>query len=125
MTYDQDPARWTSSPEEAPELLRGAFAAGRNEGPNPAQMRSLAFKIAAVSAGGAVAVGAAKATAAGNAAATAATWSFAKLAGVLAVAGGLAAGAVIWKANEAKDVSPGKQPTSAVSAAPLAVQPGS
>lgn len=119
MTYDQDPARWTSSPEEAPELLRGAFTAARNEGPNPAQMRSLAFKIAAVSAGSAVAVGAAKATAAGNAAATAATWSIGKLVGVLAIAGGLAAGAVVWKSSEIKT-----KPASAASAvAPSAVQP--
>lgn len=125
MTYDQDPARWTSSPEEAPELLRGAFTAARNEGPNPAQMRSLAFKIAAVSAGSAVAVGAAKATAAGNAAATAATWSIGKLVGVLALAGGLAAGAVVWKSSDTKTQpsKPANTSAAAAAAAPSVVEP--
>ena len=118
MTYDQDPTRWTTSPEEAPELLRGAFTAARNEGPNPAQMRSLAFKIAAVSAGSAVAVGAAKATAAGNAAATAATWSVGKLAGVLAIAGSIVAGAAIWQqANQAKETPAKTAPTATLRAA--------
>jgi hypothetical protein len=85
-------------------------------------MRSLAFKIAAVSAGSAVAVGAAKATAAGNAAATAATWSIGKLVGVLAIAGGLAAGAVVWKSSDTETSAP--KPASATSAAaPSVVQP--
>lgn len=100
MTFDEDPTRWTSSPEEAPELLRGAFAAGRDEGPNRAQMRSLALKIAAASAGGAVAVGTVKATSAGQAVATAASWSVGKIATVVALAGTLVTGgAVVWNSS--------------------------
>jgi hypothetical protein len=100
MTYDEDPRRWTSSPDEAPELLRGAFAAGREEGPSRAQMRSLALKIAAASAGGAVAVGTVKAASAGQAVATAASWSVGKVAAVVALAGTIVTGgAVIWKAG--------------------------
>jgi hypothetical protein len=96
MSYDQDPPRWTSAPEEAPELLRGAFSAGRSEGPSKAQMQTLALKIAALSAGSAVALGTAKAAAGSKVAASAASWSIAKLAGLLIVAGGIATGAVIW-----------------------------
>jgi hypothetical protein len=96
MTYDQDPARWSTDPDEAPELLRGAFAAGRNEAPSRGQMRSLAVKLAAASAGGAVAVGTVKAASAGNTIATAATWSAAKVAGVIALAGSVVTGAVVW-----------------------------
>jgi hypothetical protein len=103
MTYDEDPTRWTSSPDEAPELLRGAFVAGRDEGPNRTQMRSLALKIAAASAGGAVAVGTVKAASAGQAIATAATWSAAKVAAVVAVAGALVTGgALVWQAHDAR-----------------------
>jgi hypothetical protein len=96
MNYDQDPPRWTSTPDEAPELLRGAFIAGRNEGPSKAQMQKLALKIAALSAGSAVALGTAKAAAGGKVAGGAASWSVTKLAGMLVVAGGLATGAVLW-----------------------------
>jgi hypothetical protein len=96
MTYDEEPTRWTASPEQAPELLRGAFAASRNEGPSKTQMQALALKIAALSAGSAVAIGTAKAAAGSQVAASAATWSLGKLAGVLILAGGIATGAVIW-----------------------------
>jgi hypothetical protein len=96
MNYDEDPPRWTAAPDEAPELLRGAFMAGRNEGPSKAQMQKLALKIAVLSAGGAVALGTAKAAAGSEVAASAASWSLAKLTGVLIVAGGIATGAVIW-----------------------------
>jgi hypothetical protein len=100
MTYNEDPTRWTSSPDDAPELLRGAFAAGRDEGPNRAQMRSLALKIAAASAGGAVAVGTVKAASAGQAVATAATWSVGKIATAVALAGALVTGgALVWQAS--------------------------
>ncbi|HEX6243975.1 MAG TPA: hypothetical protein VFZ61_23830 [Polyangiales bacterium] len=97
MTYDQDPARWSTDPDEAPELLRGAFSAGRNEGPSRNQMRSLAVKLAAASAGGAVAVGTVKAASAGNTLATAATWSAAKVASVVVLAGSVVTGAMIWR----------------------------
>ncbi len=100
MTYGEDPTRWTSSPDEAPELLRGAFRAARDEGPNRAQMRSLAIKLAAASAGGAVAVGTVKAASAGQTLATAASWSAGKIAAVVAIAGTLVTGgAVVWRAG--------------------------
>jgi hypothetical protein len=100
MTYDEDPARWTSSPDEAPEILRGAFRAARNEGPSRHQMRSLALKLAAASAGGAVAVGTVKAASAGQTLATAASWSAGKIAAVVAIAGSLVTGgAVMWQAG--------------------------
>lgn len=101
MTYDHDPARWTSSPEEAPELLRGAFAAARNESPSRAQARALAVKLAAASAGGAAAVGAVKVASAGNTVAGAASWSVAKIAGVVALAGSLVTGAVVLQQQQA------------------------
>jgi hypothetical protein len=105
MTYDEDPTRWTSSPEEAPELLRGAFSAAQNEGPNRAQMRSLALKIAAASAGGAVAIGTVKAASAGHAMATAATWSAGKIGALVAIAGTLVTGgAVIWQSASQPNV---------------------
>lgn len=122
MTYDQDPARWTSSPDDAPELLRGAFSAGRNEGPSQAQTRALALKIAALSAGGAVAIGTAKATATGNVAASAATWSIGKLAGVIALVGSVATGAVVWQRSSQPESN---QSTPAASTSPAAEeQPG-
>jgi hypothetical protein len=100
MTYNEDPTRWTSSPDDAPELLRGAFAAGRDEGPSRGQMRSLALKIAAASAGGAVAVGTVKAASAGQAVATAATWSVGKVATAVALAGTLVTGgALVWRSG--------------------------
>lgn len=100
MTYDEDPTRWTSSPDDAPELLRGAFRAARNEGPSRNQMRSLALKLAAASAGGAVAVGTVKAASAGQTLTTAASWSAGKIAAVVAIAGTLVTGgAVVWQAG--------------------------
>lgn len=104
MTYDEDPARWTSSPEEAPELLRGAFSSAQNEGPNRTQMRSLALKLAAASAGGAVAIGTVKAASAGHAVATAATWSAGKITALVAIAGTLVTGgAVVWQSASQPD----------------------
>jgi hypothetical protein len=114
MNYDEDPPRWTAAPNEAPELLRGAFMAGRNEGPSKAQMQRLALKIAVLSAGGAVALGTAKAAAGSKVAASAASWSLAKLAGVLIVAGGIATGAVIWNR------SPRPAPSATVAHSPAA-----
>lgn len=102
MTYDQDPARWSTDPDEAPELLRGAFSAGRKEGPDRTHMRALAVKLAAASAGGAVAVGTVKAASAGNTIATAATWSAAKIAGVIAVAGSVVTGAVVFRGSSSE-----------------------
>jgi hypothetical protein len=99
MTYDQDPARWSTDPDEAPELLRGAFSAGRKEGPDRTHMRALAVKLAAASAGGAVAVGTVKAASAGNTIATAATWSAGKIAGVIALAGSVVTGAVVFRGS--------------------------
>jgi hypothetical protein len=58
MTYQSDPTRWTQSPGEAPELLRGSFEAASREGPSDLQMRALALKLAAVGTGAAVGLGA-------------------------------------------------------------------
>jgi hypothetical protein len=118
MNYDEDPPRWTAMPDEAPELLRGAFMAGRNEGPSKAQMQKLALKIAVLSAGGAVALGTAKAAAGSKVAASAASWSLAKLAGVLIVAGGIATGAVIWNRSPqpAPSASAARSPAAPVAA---------
>jgi hypothetical protein len=102
MTYDQDPARWSTDPDEAPELLRGAFSAGRKEGPDRTHMRALAVKLAAASAGGAVAVGTVKAASAGNTIATAATWSAGKIAGVIALAGSVVTGAVVFRGSSSE-----------------------
>ena len=68
MTYQSDPTRWTESPGEAPELLRGAFKACIDERPSDFQMRSLALKLAVVGSGAAVMAGtsAAAASAAGT-----------------------------------------------------------
>lgn len=121
MTYDHDPARWTASPEEAPELLRGAFAAARNEGPSRAHMRALTVKLAAASAaGGAVAVGTVKAASAGNAIATAATWSAAKIASVIAIAGSVVTGAVIWQQTSSSTAELPRKARSAQLVAPSA-----
>ncbi len=108
MTYPSEPTRWTQCPEDAPELLRGAFTAGCQEGPNELQMRALALKLAALSSGaalGAGVAGAASAKAAGAAAGTTATGtaaaggtgalSFVKIALSLALVGAAATGTVL------------------------------
>ncbi len=64
MTYKTDPARWTHSLDEAPDVLRAPLAAARNEGPSDRQMAALALKLAALSAGTAAAASAATASAA-------------------------------------------------------------
>jgi hypothetical protein len=68
MTYHSDPTRWTQSPGDAPELLRGGLEAAGREGPNDLQMRALALKLAAVGTGAALAAGAAGAKASTTAA---------------------------------------------------------
>ncbi len=68
MTYHSDPTRWTQSPGEAPELLRGGLEAAGREGPSDLQMRALALKLAAVGTGAALAAGAAGAKASTTAA---------------------------------------------------------
>jgi hypothetical protein len=122
MSYDQDPARWSTDPDQAPEALRGAFSAGRNEGPDRTQMRALAVKLAAASAGGAVAVGTVKAASAGNTIATAATWSAAKIAGVIAVAGGIVTSAAVWGSGP-HDAKPVQAPMHAERSAESAAAP--
>lgn len=95
MNTEIDPIRWTASPEEAPELLRGPLAAASKEGPSPAQMRMLALKLAAVSAGAAAAATASTAqasaagasTAGGVAAAPVAALPFVKIIAAVAVVG--------------------------------------
>jgi hypothetical protein len=68
MTYHSDPTRWTQSPGDAPELLRGGLEAAGREGPSDLQMRALALKLAAVGTGAALAAGAAGAKASTTAA---------------------------------------------------------
>jgi hypothetical protein len=119
MTYDEDPARWTSSPDEAPELLRSAFRAAHEEGPNRTQMRSLALKLAAASAGGAVAVGTVNAASAGQTLATAASWSAGKIAAVVAIAGTLVTGgAVVLQAGPGDQAHVQERVASSASPAP-------
>jgi hypothetical protein len=68
MTYHSDPTRWTQSPGDAPEFLRGGLEAAGREGPSDLQMRALALKLAAVGTGAALAAGAAGAKASTTAA---------------------------------------------------------
>ena len=104
MTYNTDPSRWTDSLAEAPEALRAPFAAARNEGPSDLQMKALALKLAALSAGTAAAATAATAKAAatttaggGAAMASAGTFSVAKIAISVALFGATITGAVVWQ----------------------------
>ena len=103
MTYNTDPSRWTDSLAEAPDALRAPFAAARNEGPSDLQMKALALKLAALSAGTAAAATAATAkaaastTAGGAAAASAGTFSMAKVAISVALFGASITGAVVWQ----------------------------
>jgi hypothetical protein len=105
MTFDRDPVRWTASPELAPEELRGPLTSAVGEGPSALQMKSLALKLAAISAGTAVAAGAATA----KAAATTAGGASAKAAGVLtlgkalaslAIVGVVGTSAVLWQRSQ-------------------------
>jgi hypothetical protein len=79
-------------------------------------VRALAVKLAAASAGGAVAVGTVKAASAGNTIATAATWSAAKIAGVIAIAGGIVTSAAVWRGSS-HDAKPTQAPIHAQHAA--------
>lgn len=103
MTYHTDPSRWTDSLAEAPEALRAPFAAARNEGPSDLQMKALALKLAALSAGTAAAASAATAkaaastTAGGAAAASTGAISMAKVAVSVALFGATITGAVVWQ----------------------------
>lgn len=98
MTIEIDPIRFTDASSDAPELLRGAFSAGAKEGPSPAQMRMLAVKLAAVSAGTAVVAGASTAQASttlgGGAAATTSALPLAKIVVAVAMVGASALGGV-------------------------------
>lgn len=99
MSTEIDPIRFTDSSSDAPELLRGAFAAGAKEGPSAAQMRILAVKLAAVSAGTAVAVTASTAhagtTLGGGTVAATSTLSFSKIFVAIAMVGAGAVGGVV------------------------------
>jgi hypothetical protein len=102
MTYDTDPTRWTHAPGAAPDVLRDAFAAGRNEGPSDLQMRALSLKLAALSGGVATAAQASAAqastTSAGGAIGAAGTSAMplGKLAMVVALLGTVAGGSVAY-----------------------------
>jgi hypothetical protein len=104
MTYNTDPSRWSDSLGEAPDVLRAPFAAARNEAPSDLQMKALALKLAALSAGTAAAATAATAKAAasttaggGAVAASAGTFSVAKVAVSVALFGATLTGAVVWQ----------------------------
>jgi len=131
MTYNTDPSRWTESLAEAPDALRAPFAAARNEGPSDLQVRALALKLAALSAGTAVAASAATAkaaastTAGGAAAASAGTISVAKIAISVALFGATVTGAVVWQGKGAmRQVAQEAAPAAQVAPAPQAQQPG-
>jgi len=115
MTTEIDPIRFTDSSSDAPELLRGAFSAGAQEGPSPAQMRMLAVKLAAVSAGTAVVASASTAQASttlgGGAAATTSALPFAKIAVAVAMVGASALGgvALMSKSEPARVRAPSAQ----------------
>ncbi len=97
MTIEIDPVRFTDSSSDAPELLRGAFNAGSKEGPSQAQMRILAVKLAAVSAGTAIVASASTAQASttlGGGAAAASALPLAKIVVAIAMVGASALGGV-------------------------------
>jgi hypothetical protein len=108
MTYRTDPTRWTHSPDEAPELLQSALVSANREGPSDLQMRTLALKLAALSAGTAIAAASgtahASTAAAGSATGVSATAAasaasggmsvFAKVAVSIALVGAAATGTV-------------------------------
>lgn len=97
-----EPPRWSEPHSgEGPALLRDAFSAGRDENPDPGQMRALAAKLTALSAGVAVSAAAGKAAAAKTTAATAASGMSGSLAAVklavsIAVVVTGTTSAVIW-----------------------------
>jgi hypothetical protein len=126
MTFDHDPPRWTSSPELAPEELRGPLAAAANEGPNALQMKSLALKLAAISAGTAVAASAATAKAAAT------TASGAKAAGALtltkaltslAIVGAVGTSVAIWQHGREQPLASQHRETGAAPATHTASAP--
>jgi hypothetical protein len=107
MTYETDPVRWTDSPENAPDVLRAPLAAGRGEGPSDLQMKALALKLAALSAGTAAAASAATAkasTTAGGAASVAGTgagtFSLVKIAVSVALLGATVGGVVLYQGKQ-------------------------
>jgi hypothetical protein len=102
MSYDSDPARWTSSPELAPEALRKPLMAAASEGPSDLQMKTLALKLSAIAAGTAVAASAATAkaaatTAGGASAKAAGTLTLGKALASLAIVGAVGTSAVLWQ----------------------------
>jgi len=119
MTTEIDPVRFTDSSTDAPELLRGAFAAGAKEGPSPAQMRMLAVKLAAVAAGTAVVASAsavqasaqASTTLGGGAVATTSALPLAKIVVAVAMVGASALGgvALMSKSEPARVRAPNAQ----------------
>jgi hypothetical protein len=126
MTYHSDPTRWTQSPGDAPELLRGGLEAASHEGPSDLQMRTLALKLAAVGTGAAVAVGAAAgakasttAAGAGLVAASGGTFSLAKIAVSIALIGAAATGGSLLLRQPISPVQPKLQPNVA---APVAYE---
>lgn len=110
MTQPNDPVRWLSSVDDAPDVLRAPLLAAQKEGPSEQQMRALAIKLAALSAGTVAATTAASAKAATTAGATTAkvtgTLSATKVVVSLAVMGATASG-VVWslKREPAPDVA--------------------
>ena len=105
MTFDRDPPRWTSAPEQAPEELRAPLRAAAGEGPSSLQMKSLALKLAAISAGTAVAASAATAkaaatTAGGASAKAAGALTLGKTLASLAIVGVVGTSAVLWQRSE-------------------------
>jgi hypothetical protein len=109
MTYHSDPARWTHSPGEAPELLRSSLEAAGREGPSEHQMQALALKLAAFGAGAALAAGAASAKASTTATGTglAATGSsvLTKAAMSVALVGAIAAGGALLVRQPARPMA--------------------
>jgi hypothetical protein len=138
---EHDPVRWTSSPDAAPDVLRDSLAACSREAPNDLQMKMLALKLAAISAGTAAAASAtstAKASAAGKAAAVGAAkgagaLTAAKIAASVALLGAVGTGALLWHAGHdaavkrvdraaehaapAENVAPAAEPSDVVAAA--------
>lgn len=96
MTQHIEPVRWTATPGEAPDVLRDAFVAGREEGPSGAQMRALSLKLAAVAAGAGVAGAAQAGGGAYAATAVKATFGGLKLIGAITVAGAMAVSAIVF-----------------------------
>ena len=103
MTYDTDPTRWTDAPHNAPDSLRDAFAAARNEGPNDLQMRALALKLAAMSGGAALAASSSAAHASTTGAAAASSGgalSLGKIALSVALVSAVAAGTAYYRTSK-------------------------